>query len=370
MTDFEHDITTHIPENADMPDWIAQFKAKQAPEPVVSEMIPDDVKRRIVSGVGIEELYDMNKQVTSTSSNYHAFTYYEVAGYRDAISKLRKLGIGFSDNENAQEIMKSLNKFHGVSTRPARKPLILAGKDIDDVSVLLEATLEELNMPTVKCKFETGIQGFGGISTIANKQAIRVSRGESPYLHITKNGGCLALENIESWDFSPFGYQEDFIIQNLVFRMQAPKQNRATFDILREAVKNPAVVIVATTDDTNVCSDDYAGLFGDADIISIEPPDDCERHDIWGSLIQEHPSLYDMDVFELVALSNGMGRTDIIESAKEAIQEAYYDGIKNANCKAITKENIFEKLIVRQDAESEEFKLLQESLLKSFSSSI
>lgn len=370
MTDFEHDISTHTPQNADIPDWISQFKAKQVPEPVISEPVPDDVKRKIVSGVGIEELYDTSKQVVSMASTYHAFTYYEVAGYRNAISRLRQLGIGLSDDESSKDMMRALNKFHGLATRPARKPLILTGNDIDDVNVLLEATLEELNMPTVKCKFETSFQGFGGLTTIANKQAMRVSRSENPYFHVAREGGCLVLENLDLWDFSPFGFQEELIIQSLVFKMQVPKQNRAVFDVLRDAVNNPAVVIVATSGDTNIESDDFAELIGDADVVCVESPDDVERHDIWSTLIQEHPSLNGLEVFELVALSSGMSRNDIIDSAKEAIQEAYYDGIKYAGCKAISKENIFEKLIVRQDAESQEFKLLQDSLIKSFSSSI
>ena len=77
-----------------------------------------------------------------------------------------------------------------------------------------------------------------------------------------------------------------------------------------------------------------------------------------------------LNLRELASVSRTLSRFEIKQCAQEALSDSYYDGLKMGKVSGVTKENVFEKICLRvEDKDSEDFKTMQDFLLKSFSHS-
>ena len=73
-----------------------------------------------------------------------------------------------------------------------------------------------------------------------------------------------------------------------------------------------------------------------------------------------------IDRYDLVRYSAGMPRYDIYMAAREALEEAYKLGLMAREFVPVTPQNIFEKLAACQPLDSDEYKALEEAVVKDF----
>ena len=87
---------------------------------------------------------------------------------------------------------------------------------------------------------------------------------------------------------------------------------------------------------------------------------------MWMEIAREHPSLRGVNRSDLVRFSAGMPRFDMYMAAREAIEEAYKDGLVLRRYVPVTRENLFEKLAAYQPLDSEEYLALEEAVVRDF----
>ena len=139
--------------------------------------------------------------------------------------------------------------------------------------------------------------------------------------------------------------------------------------LLKKCVDNVNVQILCTTFNREDVSSVVLDEFGTFNEISIDKPNKTERVEVWNKLSNKHPSLRGLNSAELADLTDNLTRRDIKMIAEDAISEAYQSGLTKGSCNSVTRENLFEKIILRQDKNSPAFVKLEDVLVNSFARS-
>ncbi len=287
-------------------------------------------------------------------------TYANLAGYGNAIQTMRDFGVGMQDDPDFKKLVGLLNARHGLGRMPAADTLLFHSPAREDASHFMEATLGELGLPSIRMRMDENLQGMPVLCVMAQADNM-------PKLNSARNeilgSGALMLEDLDLWESPSPGFGDDFggfVLAHL------SRGAREAVSLIRSAVENPEVYVLASASNVEEIDPFFLDLLEPVSVVDIDYPTPEERVDVWMDIAREHPSLRGVNRSDLVRLSAGMPRFDMYMAAREAIEEAYKDGLASRRYVPVTRENLFEKLAAYQPLDSEEYRSLEEACVRDF----
>lgn len=365
LTNGEKNTDDKKQENA-LPDWLSQFKEE------LNEKASENVASKgDCTDSGDAKLISPSKAQAPQRKKTTSHSFQDLYGYRNAIKRLSELGFCRDEQINDESFLSVLNRFHGVKKRPAANPILFVGERVEDIDPIVSATVDEISQPTVKISFQDSMIGIPSIAVNSNKLALNFAKNTSPLAWVAANHGVIVIEQLESWDFFPFeqGYEMADGVTAIV-NLKLTPIGRELYDGLDKAIHNPDVQIICTTTDVNAIDFEVFDALGPMREITIEDPDMIERSEIWQHMLELHPSLRELSINDLSEVSVNLSRSDIKQVVQEALSDAYQRALVSGTCEAVSKSNIYEKIILRQDPTNEVYLKLEEELINEFSDSI
>ena len=358
-----------------LPEWLEQFKqelngAKSLNE-TAKEQKPQQTRYSNADFKSAESvLLNAAGGESLVASDYHPFAYLNLAGYDSCIKRLKYLGIANSEKSNNSGMITALNKFHGITSRPALKPIIFVGDSVEEIEPLLQATTDELACATIKMSIQETPAGLPAIMSQANKTAVTLARGKAPLVWLSENAGLLIIESLEDW--TPFFEGSSFEFGDGVhsfLSIHLTPAGKEFINLIEVCAKNPNVQVICSTTSSEDVPPRLLDILGNVSEVKVEKPNMQERRQLWTKLANTHPSLRGQNFEELSALTAHLSRADIEKVVQEAIAESYNTSLREGKCDNVKKENLFEKILLKQDKTSDEFKKIEEVLVENFTDS-
>lgn len=291
--------------------------------------------------------------------------YDDIVGYDNAIDLMKRYGIGIKKDVAFEDLVKELNAFHGLEKMPIADTFVFQSPVREDANHFMMATLGEIDLPAIRMRVEENLQGMPVLSVMA--QTSEQTRLDT-MRHAFEGGGVLVLENIDQWGIplsdNAFEGFEGFM------PMQFSRGAREAISLIRYAIENPEVYVLASLSsewDLDLFFDD---LLGPTTRIDVKYPTEKERSDIWNYLVKRHPSLRQIDRPSLIKLSARLSRFDICMAAREVVEDAYRKSLADRQYRPVASEALFEKLAAYQPLESKEYQQLEDAVLDDFRKSL
>lgn len=292
------------------------------------------------------------------------FTYDTAPGYATVIERMRALGIGLAGDPAFEEFVTMLNQRHGLDAMPASDCLLFCSDAREDASRFMMATVGELGLPAVRMRMEESFQGIPMLSVSAQasdpEHLAALRRG-------FEGGGVLVLEDIDLWG-APVADMADDMTGFLMAAMS--RGAREAVGLIRQAVENPDVYVLASAASLDMVDPFFCDLLFPVSCIDIDYPTETEREDIWMDLARAHPSLRSIDRAQLVRLSANLPRYDIYMATREALEEAYKQGLVERRYQPVTRDNLFDKLAAYQPLDSQEYAALENAVISDFAAGL
>ncbi len=298
---------------------------------------------------------------SAETSQIERVTYKDLVGYDEAISIMRDFGVGLQKDPQFQELVSLLNARHGLDSMPACDALLFRSPAREDAARFLMATVGELGLPAVRMRMEESPQGMPMLCVMAQAD-------HQPKLNASHNAfegaGVLILEDLDLW-ISPFADRGgddfgDFLLATL------SRGAREAITLIRSAVENPDVFVLGFASDSSDIDPFFYDLLEPLSVIDIDYPTASERADIWMEIERDHPSMRSLDRDDLVRFSAHMPRYDMYMAAREALEETYKAGLMAGNYIPVSMDNICDKLAAYQPLDSDEYKALEDAVVKDF----
>lgn len=289
-------------------------------------------------------------------------SYADLVGFDEAIADMRSLGIGMGNDPEFKAFVEQLNALHGLDRMPSADSLVFRAVAREDATRFLAATLHEIGLPVIRMSFEESLQGVPMLVVSSEGIDFR-SRQNFMRLGFTQPMS-LVMEDIDLWTTPEDEIPEEK--EAPAVQANAARGAREALNIIRSAVANPNVYVLASASSLKDVDPFFIDLLAPASVVDIELPSDDDRRAIWGKILAEHGSLSHMNLDDLVRLSDGMPRFDIESAAHEAIEEAYKQSLLQRRFVAVSAQNIFEKLANYQPLESEIYRDLEEKVIDDF----
>lgn len=289
-------------------------------------------------------------------------SYADLVGFDEAIADMRSLGIGMGDDPEFKAFVEQLNALHGLDRMPSADSLVFRAVAREDANRFLAATLREIGLPVIRMSFEESLQGVPMLVVSSEGIDFR-SRQNFMRLGFTQPMS-LVMEDIDLWTIPEDEISEEK--EAPAVQANAARGAREALNIIRSAVANPNVYVLASASSLKDVDPFFIDLLAPTSVVDIELPGDDDRRAIWGKILAEHGSLRHMNLDDLVRLSDGMPRFDIESAAHEAIEEAYKQSLLQRRFVAVSAQNIFEKLANYQPLESEIYRDLEEKVIDDF----
>ncbi len=292
------------------------------------------------------------------------FTYDSIAGYGEAVAHMRSLGVGLAGNPEFDQFVSLLNARHGLDAAPASDCLMFCSDAREDASRFMMATVGELGLPAVRMRMEETFQGVPMLCVSAQasdpESLAALRRG-------FERGGVLVLEDVDLWG-SPLADQADDMMGFLMAAMS--RGAREAVGLIRQAVENPEVYVLASASSLEAVDPFFYDLLFPISCIDINLPTAVERDDIWMDIARQHPSMRSLNRDELVRLSANLPRYDIYMAVREAVEEAYKQGLVQRRYLPVSRENLFDKLAAYQPLDSAEYAELEKLVVSDFASGL
>lgn len=293
------------------------------------------------------------------------FTYDSIAGYGSVVERMRSLGIGLAGNPEFDQFVTMLNARHGLEAMPASDTLLFCSSAREDASRFMMATVGELGLPAVRMRMEESLQGAPMLCVSAqasNPEELAALRRNF------ERGGVLVLEDIDLWG-APIAEAADDMVSSFIMAAMS-RGAREAVNLIRQAVENPDVYVLASASCAEVVDPFFQDLLFPIACIDIDVPTPAERDDIWMDVARQHPSMRSLNRDELVRLSANMPRYDIYMAVREAVEEAYKQGLVERRYIPVTRENLFDKLAAYQALDSAEYAELESTVVSDFASGL
>lgn len=292
------------------------------------------------------------------------FTYNSAPGFATVIERMRSLGIGLAGDPEFDAFVAMLNARHGMEGMPVADNLLFCSPAREDASRFMMATVGELGLPAVRMRMEESLQGLPMLCVTAQASD---QNGLNALRRGFEGGGVLVLEDIDLWG-SPVAEMADDMTGFIMAAMS--RGAREAVNLIRQAVENTDVYVLASTSSSEAIDPFFLDLLYPFTRIDIDYPTEAEREDIWMDLACAHPSIRAVNREELVRLSANMPRYDIYLAAREAIEEAYKQGLVRRRYQPVTRENLFDKLAAYQPLQSAEYAELERIVVADFSADL
>lgn len=239
--------------------------------------------------------------------------------------------------------------------------LFLRSPAREDANRLASALIGELGLPAMRMHMEENLQGVPVLCVMAqadNQPKLNIGRNEF------RGPGILVLEDLDSWMAPEVAACPEDITGFLMASLS--RGAREAINLIRSAVENPDVYVVATMANNSDIDGFFFDLLDPVSIVDIDYPTAAERSDIWLEIAREHPSVRGINREQLIRLSANMPRFDIYMAAREALEEAYKESLATRKYVPVTADNVFDKLAAYQPLDSAEYQALEEAVVSSF----
>ena len=295
-------------------------------------------------------------------STVDRITYADLVGYDEAIKTMQSFGVGVGEDPEFDRLVRTLNVRHGLDRMPAADTLLFRAPAREDALRFAMATVGELDLPTVRLHVEESLAGMPVLCVMAQtERQLRLGSAGTVF----EGRGALVLEDVDLWGAPPadadagegFG---GFMMAHL------SRGAREAINLIRTSVDNPDVYVLATASTADEIDPFFCELLEPFTLVDIGYPTPAERIDIWMDAMRDHPSLRGVDRAALVKCSAHLPRYDIYMAVREAIDEAYKEGLATRRYTPVTAENLFEKLAAYQPLDSSEYKELEEAVVRDF----
>lgn len=289
------------------------------------------------------------------------FNYRALSGYDEAIAVMRDYGVGLQNDQGFKDFLSMLNERHGLDRAPSLDSVLFRAPVLEDASRFAEATIGEIGLPSLRMSMEEGIQGMPVLCIIAQgNHRPRMNHAHNRF----EAPAILVLDDLDTWVIpqAPEG------IEGMAGLMMAniSRGAREAMNLIRSAVEDPDVYVLATATTDGQIDPFFYEVLEPLTIVDIGNPDDGERADIWAEIARNHPSMRTISRSDLVRHSRGLARFDIYMAARDAIEDAYKQGIVQRSYVPVTQQNILEKLAACYPLDSDEYRLLEEAIVECF----
>lgn len=292
------------------------------------------------------------------------FSYESISGYGAAVEKMRALGVGLAGTPEFDDFVAMLNSRHGLDVMPVVDALLFCSPAREDASRFMLATVGELGLPAIRMRMEETFQGVPMLCVSA--QATDAEKLASLRQGF-QGAGVLVLEDLDLWGAPVVDAADDMT----GFLMAAMSRGaREAVNLIRQAVENPEVYVLASASSLEAIDPFFTELLFPLTCVEIDYPTAEERADIWMDIARQHPSARALNRDELVRLSANLPRYDIYMAAREAIEEAYKQGLVERRYIPVSRENLFDKLAAYQPLDSAEYAELERLVVSDFSESL
>lgn len=303
---------------------------------------------------------DASKQ----SEEQTRYRYADLVGYDTAIDKMHIRGIGLSDDSSFNDFLSMLARRHGIDSPPSTETMVFRAYAREDANQFMAATVGELNVPTVRMYMEESPQGLPVLCLMA-------SADFKSHLHLSRHGfdgpGALVLEDIDLWGSPLAGQLDEFDVNSFA---QLSRGAREAVNLIRSAVENHKVTVMATCSTEHPLEDFFYDLLDPISIIDIDVPNDEERKAVWKQAATMYPSLRFIDRDDLVRFSAHMSRYDIYMAARESVDQAYTESVERRTYVPVTRGNVFDKVAAYQPLDSNEYHRLEDAAVESLRADI
>ena len=289
-------------------------------------------------------------------------TYRDLVGYDEAVSTMRKFGIGMDSDPQFQELVELLNDRHGLEAMPAVDSLLFRSPAREDANQFMRATAGELGLPVIRMRMEENMQGVPVLCVMA--QSDHQPKLNSAHTRF-EGPGVLILEDLDLWT-SPVAEQQPVDDLGGFLMASLSRGAREAVALIQSAVDNSDVYVLASSSDDNELDTFFCDLLTPLSVVEIDYPNESERAEIWKDLAREHPSLRAVDRKALVRCSRSMPRYDIYMAVREAIEESYKSSLATRRYAPVAADNLFDKLAAYQPLDSPEYKELEDAVVEGF----
>ncbi len=287
----------------------------------------------------------------------------DLVGFEAAIEDVRALGIGVKEDEEYRLLLDTLRAQHGLDKLSAAGSIVFRASSREDASLLMAAVAGELGLPTLRVQMQPGPQGMPVLCVTT--AADRPARMNSNSRLSLESPSVLLLEDIDLWGGPLIEAASATDGEGIMFASMS-RAAREAFGLIGSAVGNPDIYVLAS-----VAGDAFdQGFLYDAmepmNIVDIYLPDELERRRIWNAIALDHPSIRQLDLARLTRVSRNLARFDIVAAAREAVEDAYRQGLKNRRYVPVTQSMMFEHIANFQPLESDEYRFLEDAVATDF----
>lgn len=291
-------------------------------------------------------------------------TYKNLVGYDEAIRLMRDFGVGLGNDAEFRKFVKQLNTSHGLGSMPAIDSFLFRAPAREDAQRFMMATLGELGLPCVRMNMEENMQGVPVLCVSAMAQR----PGKLNPARMLEGPCVLVLEDLDEWvSPMPDGPMDDF--GGLIMATLSHGAREAV-NLIQMAVDNPDVYVLASASDSCEIDPFFYDILEPLTVVDIGVPTDEERAALWAELVADHPSLGAIDAKEVVRLTASLPRYDIYLATREAVEQAYREGLVSRTYRPVEPGNLFDKIAAYQPLESKEYGELERAVLEGFRADI
>ena len=289
----------------------------------------------------------------------------DLVGFDGIIEDTRALGIGIKQDEEYRLLIDTLRAQHGLDKLSANGSIVFRTSSREDASLFMTAVVGELGLPAMRVQMQPGPQGMPVL-------CVTVSADRQPRLTGRMSldaPGVLVLEDVDLWGAPLIEAASAAEGEGIMFANMA-RAAREAVTLIGSAVSNPDIYVLASVAGDTADQGYLYDLMEPMNIVDIYLPDEIERRQIWDRVALDHPSVRRLDLSRLTRLSRNLSRTDIVTAAREAVEDAYRQSLKARHYVPVTQEMMYEHISNFQPLESEEYRMLEDAVVKNFRAQI
>ncbi len=344
---------------------VAEEPAAQDEQPEQPAAEAPKVDLAAVASIAETAVADAVEAAAAALPDNGPLSFRNLAGYDEAVSIMRDLGVGVQNAPAFNEFVRMMNVRHGLDRMPAVDTLLFRAPVLEDASRFAEATAGELGLPVLHMAMEEGVGGVPVLCvTTQGNNRPRMNHAHNRF----EGPGILVIEDLDAWALpeipdSPEGIG-GFMMANI------SRGAREAVNLIRSAVEDPDVYVLVTSTTTSEVDPFFYELLEPITVVDIGLPNEKERADIWKEIALHHPSMRGVAVEDLVRFSDGLARYDMYMAAREAIEDAYKTGLVQRTYLPVTPQNLFDKLAACQPLDSDRYRELEQAVIDDFRSDL
>ena len=292
-----------------------------------------------------------------SDSRSQRFTFSDLVGYDSVIEEMRTLGIGYSD-PSYRHLRQVLCQRHGLEGLSSQGSIVLRTSSREDASTFMNAVVGELDLPAIKVNMQNG--PVGSPILCLSMSAMKVPPKPQAKGFSFDFPCVLILEDFDMWGGYLVEAASGHVEASGEMGAMQTRSSREAIAAINAAVNNPESYVLvsmsAATPDQGFLFD----LIEPMHVIDLFLPTEEERLDIWNELCKVHPSLMALDLDKLVNMTRNLARFDIVTAARECVEDAYRQGLREGRYVPVSEAMMFEHIANFQPLESEEYRMLED----------